>query len=173
MMTTAVVSEPNPFSLVRDAQESVPVNVDALARQMGLRVRRSPMVDSIAGMLVRESDGWTVTVNADHTESRQRFTIAHEIGHFVLHRDRLGNGTNDSTRYVVTADTAHYNDSIGPREERDANQFATAVLMPEARIVDVCQTFRSNDPEPVARLFRVSPHAMRTRMAYMRERGRL
>lgn len=173
MMATPAVSERNPYSLVQEAQESVPVNVNALARQLRLRVRSVPLAESIAGMLTREADGWTVTVNAAHAESRQRFTIAHEIGHFVLHRDRLGTGTNDSTSYVVTADAEPYNDAIGPEAERDANQFATAVLMPEARIVDVCRTFRCNDPEPVARMFRVSPHAMRVRMAYLRERGRL
>jgi Zn-dependent peptidase ImmA (M78 family) len=173
MMATPIVAESNPFSLVEEAQQSVPVNVEALARQFGLRVKRLPMAESIAGVLSRETDGWTLTVNAEHTDSRQRFTIAHEIGHFVLHRDRLGDGTNDSTDYAVTSDAAHYNDAIGPGAERDANQFATAVLMPEARILDVCETFRCNDPEPIARLFRVSPHAMRTRMAYLRERGRL
>ena len=172
-MATTVVSSRNPFSLVQEAQQSIPVNVDALARQFDLRVRRHPMADNLAGMLTWSENGWTVTVNSNHAESRQRFTLAHEIGHFLLHRDRLERGTNDTNGYTVTAEADGYNDRIDAHAEQEANQFATALLMPEERVADVCRAFRCNDAEPVARLFKVSAHAMTVRMAYLRERGRL
>ncbi len=172
-MPTPVVSPRNPFSLVQEAQQSVPVNVAALARQFGIALSWHPMHDDIAGTLAHDREGWCITVNAAHEESRQRFTIAHEIGHFVLHRNRLGRGTNDSRRYAVTAEAPYYNDRIDTAAETEANRFATALLMPEDRVVDVCRIFRCNEPEPVARLFQVSPHAMTVRMAHLRQRGRL
>jgi hypothetical protein len=62
-------------------------------------------------------------VNADDILQRRRFTAAHELGHAVLHRDRMG-------RYVADA-TVSEADGGASEMEREANRFAAELLMPE------------------------------------------
>ena len=62
----------------------------------------------------------TIVVNDDHPLTRQRFTIAHELGHLTL-------GHLEKTDQKNRAEFLPYN----PDEERDANYFAAEVLMPE------------------------------------------
>jgi len=51
------------------------------------RVKFDALPDGVSGVLLRRDDLALVAVNAAHPELRQRFTIAHEIGHFMLHKD--------------------------------------------------------------------------------------
>src|ERR1041384_7945755 len=66
----------------------VPVAVERVAAGLGLQVERADL-DDVSGLLVIEDDKGMIGVNASHPQVRQRFTIAHEVGHYVLHRDQL------------------------------------------------------------------------------------
>src|SRR3982751_5267968 len=63
-----------------------PVPLDLVLLHLGLAVQELPMDDDVSGLLAIDTDGGTIAYNALHPRVRQRFTIAHEIGHFVLHR---------------------------------------------------------------------------------------
>jgi Zn-dependent peptidase ImmA (M78 family) len=79
---------PDLRELVLLRQGSAPVKVVGLAHDLGLRVFREDLRSGISGKLYRDSDsnsGWSISANSNEPETRQRFTIAHEIGHFVLH----------------------------------------------------------------------------------------
>lgn len=67
--------------------------------------------------------GWAfVCENDRNILPRRRFTAAHELGHFVLHRDRMGR---------FRADVKVYDDADdGDELEREANRFAAELLMP-------------------------------------------
>lgn len=102
--------------LIGQVQLSVPVDPWEAARAVGLRVEELPL-ESADGFLRRPPGcGWYVIVSSLLPRHRQRFTLAHEIGHWVLHRD-------DHTYF------AHRPGSRG-RYEREANQFAAELLMP-------------------------------------------
>ena len=66
-----------------------------------------------------------IGVNEDHHSNRQRFSIAHEIAHFVLHH---------GDTYIDKGYRVHFRDlesgSGTKREEMEANAFAAALLMP-------------------------------------------
>lgn len=112
---------------------SPPVDVEAIARRLGLDVRRNPNSrDDLSGFLLRQTgrDGGIIGVNDSHAPNRQRFTIAHEIGHHLLHpADEL---YVDQTGRGLTIQARDQQSSEGTNpQEIEANLFAAALLMPE------------------------------------------
>jgi Zn-dependent peptidase ImmA (M78 family) len=104
-----------------------PVPVSALAEALGLDVRYAPTTDDVSGALIREGHSAVIAVNSAQHENRQRFTIAHEIGHFVLHKRTQRHFDEDfriDFRNSVSSEATQ-------RTEIEANAFAAALLMPE------------------------------------------
>jgi Zn-dependent peptidase ImmA (M78 family) len=103
------------------------VNVKAVAAHLGLVVTLDDLGDDCSGVLVRSANGAVIGVNKDHHENRQRFTIAHEIAHFCLHTGKL---------YVDKGYWINFRNADSgsgtKEEERQANAFAAALLMPAA-----------------------------------------
>ena len=99
----------------------VPIPVEGIAEMLGLKIEAAPisMEGDQAGQL--SSRERKVLVNSSHPRQRQRFTVAHEIGHFVLH------STNETSFCRVRA--------LG-REEREADYFAARFLMPTEAVLD-------------------------------------
>ena len=102
-----------------------PIDVEGLARQLGLRVVRQPLGE-MSGKIERVMDGgipaYVVTLNDEHPKVRQRFTLAHEIAHFVKHRHKLEQGG--------ISDNALYRSLLPELMEVEANQYAAQLLMP-------------------------------------------
>jgi hypothetical protein len=73
--------------------------------------------------------GWAFVSAADPV-SRRRFTAAHELGHFVLHRATMGWFRADTDETLHEADG-----DVADRMEREANRFAAEILMP----AEVCR----------------------------------
>lgn len=119
------------FGKVNDAKKTWPIDVDGLANSLGVKVQYVPMSDEISGALVEEEGGvYVIILNANHPRTRQRFTLAHELGHFIHHRPLVGEGVNDSKAYRTTAKARHFNPRVQPKHETEANQFAVSLLMP-------------------------------------------
>jgi len=97
----------------------------ALCRDLGLRIREVP-AKGFDGALIRSKAGQKgiVAVKASIREaSRKRFTIAHEIGHFIIpHHRNLGNVCEE--RKIESFDR-NLN-----RPEIEANEFAAELLLP-------------------------------------------
>lgn len=103
-----------------------PVDVQQLARLCGIAVAFDDLgSDDVSGMLYRRAPASVMVVNMHHTYHRQRFTIAHEIGHAELH---------DSDTYLDGLATLRFRDGKSATgtdaEEREANRYAAALLMP-------------------------------------------
>lgn len=62
-----------------------PIPVEALAQHVGAEVRYRRFDNDVSGVLLREGDSKFIGVNVEHPKTRKRFTIAHEIGHLLLH----------------------------------------------------------------------------------------
>src|SRR3954470_14000587 len=65
-------------------QAGPPVRVETLARRLKVDVRSGDLGE-ISGLLVRSGDSAIIGTNSTQSRVRQRFTIAHELGHFLLH----------------------------------------------------------------------------------------
>lgn len=151
------------WEILNKARESVPVPVKTLPSMLGIKLHSAFLVPGISGMLEKSGDTFLLTVNATDTDTRQRFTLAHEIGHYMLHRHLVGDGLDDDRAYRSTEVGKYHNTLIGPKEEREANKFAANLLMPREAI----NRERAKDGMTVpqmARLFGVSEHAMSIRM---------
>ena len=64
-----------------------PVPVEKIAAALGAKIKYAPYEGEIAGMLARGNGEVVIGVNSLHHPNRQRFTIAHELGHLLLHNE--------------------------------------------------------------------------------------
>ncbi|MEO0625256.1 MAG: ImmA/IrrE family metallo-endopeptidase [Pseudomonadota bacterium] len=148
---------------ISEAQRLAPVDVIRLAEDLGVRVNETFLDGEISGELVRNSNGgFEINVNASHAPTRQRFTVAHELGHFLQHRDLIGDGLDDDRAYRSTQSGRYFNTRIGPRQETQANQFAASLLMP-SHLIERLRNEGLDRREMAARLG-VSEHAMAIRL---------
>ncbi|HMB57999.1 MAG TPA: ImmA/IrrE family metallo-endopeptidase [Arenimonas sp.] len=131
-----------------------PLDIDRVAAFLDIQVVREPMGDDMSGFLERRNGRWVAGVNAYHHKVRQRFSLAHEIAHFVLHRDQQGE-FKDRT-------FARRNDNPAPME-READQFAAELLMPTSSVVSSVRN-GSRGLNDLANEFNVSSLAMRFRL---------
>lgn len=142
-----------------------PVNVWRVARRTGVRIERADLGEDSSGVLVRRGRAAVIGVNYSHHPNRQRFTVAHELGHFVLH-----DGAKYVDRSMTTLQFRNAQSSTGTEiEEREANQFAAALLMPAewVRREFKKHPFDLGDDEALTGLckrFRVSSQAMSFRL---------
>lgn len=137
----------------------VPVDVFALTAELGLGPIFEPLNDEISGMIRRRADGaYEVVVNANHHLNRKRFTAAHEIGHYIFHRDRLDGGTSDTLAYRIDG-LVYPNPNIGAEQERQANNFASNLLIPDQKL-HAAQMAGVSDEVELAKIFQVSRAAM-------------
>ena len=108
----------------------------------------SPFRIGISGKIEREpNDRFVVTVNRNHPETRRRFTVAHEIAHFVLHRDLIGDG--------IVNDGLYRSETLSDATERQANRYAADILMPWWHVTAFYREGRTSTAD-MARIFHVS-----------------
>ena len=140
--------------------ERLPVPVEKIAdSRFGLLVRRVHEVAAtglgLSGMLL--PDAREILIRADDDPVRRRFTIAHELGHWCLHRHH---GEPVFARASL---------SSGSDEEHAADAFAAALLVPDGRLLE--ESRRDPDPVRLGRRFGVSPWTIRRRLALLRAGG--
>jgi Zn-dependent peptidase ImmA (M78 family) len=155
-------ARPNEAAIVERYMREVPVKVGELAKELGVDVIRSPLPPKISGLIQPSTTAparFEIRVNKYEPPERQRFTVAHELAHFLLHRDDIGTGVVDSIMY---------RSSLTSRKEVEANKLAADIVMPTST---VSQEFKRlggmRTPETVdelAGIFRVSVPAMKVRL---------
>jgi len=103
-----------------------PVNPRDVAHKLGVQVFDWDFPDEISGIYVSNGLTACIGVNDHHPHKRQRFTIAHELGHLVYAEDQdlFVDFTNAEFATQVT-------ESKQQEKETRANQFAADLLMPK------------------------------------------
>lgn len=105
------------------SQEKGPVKLSQIAQSLAVEVKSATLKPGISGEIRKKDDGsYRIRVNRHDPKKRQRFTVAHELAHFLLHRDKIGDGIEDDKLYRSTL-----SDSI----EHEANRLAADILMPK------------------------------------------
>lgn len=150
--------------LARAGVNTIPVPVEQVAAQLGIRIELADLGEDCSAVLVRNGNRAVIGVNREHHSNRQRFSIAHEIAHFWLH---------DGDTYIDKGYRVHFRDlesgSGTKQEEMEANAFAAALLMPAKWVRDAFkqQPFEltgDDSLELLATEFRVSTEAMTYRL---------
>lgn len=148
---------------IAKAQAQAPVHIEGLARDLGVPVNREFLDDGISGELVKTGDDtYEINVNVLDPLTRQRFTIAHELGHYIYHRSLIGDGVDDDRAYRSTQAGRYHNTRIGPRQETEANRFAATVLMPD-HLLDELESLGYTTEEKAMKL-QVSKQALCIRL---------
>lgn len=147
---------------IKRHQHVAPVDVQAIAKEFGIAVYQSPDLGGghLSGKLFRDKkhggeSGWSIVVRAGDSFARRRFTVAHEISHFVLHKDRIRDG--------VLTDDEFYRSGLSSIEETQANRMAADILMPYA-LIDDCMTKGIKTLGGIAGKLQVSQAALRIRL---------
>lgn len=143
------------------------VPVEQIAKDRGLPVVYDDLGSEVSGVLYRRNGTEFIIVNQQHHEHRRRFTIAHELGHADLHETKT---------YLDGSASLRFRDGLSATgtdtEEREANRFAAALLVPAAwarvRFIELV-----TGPDPLiegaaitrlSHVFNVSEQAMRLRL---------
>lgn len=156
-------------ALLRNAGITSPrVDVDRLARDRGATIVMEPLDPEVSGVLYRLPDRIVIAVNQAHAHTRQRFTVAHELGHLILHQGRPLIVDHVVRAKVSLRDTR--SSLATDREEIEANRFAANLLMPAEFIHTAVKNELRSELDEVktisilANMFVVSPLAMELRL---------
>lgn len=117
--------------LLRDSKvRQPPVDLRHIANHCGLKYEEVDYFpDDVDALIVSAEDGPVAVVNKNQSNNRRRFSLAHELGHFVLHRDGSVLETAISIDSPPTGDSGDERSSVA---EREANLFAGELLVPVA-----------------------------------------
>jgi Zn-dependent peptidase ImmA (M78 family) len=142
-----------------------PVPVEDIIRTRGITIQRSASLGDVSGLVLRKGKETVIGVNKKDVSTRQRFTLAHELAHALLHHGEEVR-FDKAFRVNLRSETS----GLGvDAEEIEANFFAACLLMPlrfleadpEAALIDV------EDAQAVRKLadrYGVSAHAMSIRL---------
>ncbi len=141
-----------------------PVNVTEIIKEIGISINMDADLDpEISGELERKADGrFVISANAADGDARKRFTVAHELGHYMLHAHLIGEGVDDSKAYRSDPAGNFHNQLIKRRHETEANRFAAQLLMPKKMVVRRATSGKS--VQELAGHFEVSVAAMKIRL---------
>jgi hypothetical protein len=151
-----------PGQIIQRHQQKPPVDVIAIARDLGVNVwEMHNLPDGISGKIFKDAlnggtSGYSIGVKASEGYRRKRFTVAHEIAHFILHRDKIGQELSDDEMY---------RGGLSTEDEVRANQLAADILMP-ASLIRRLRAEGHSDSE-LADLLQVSEAAIRVRISYL------
>jgi len=150
----------------------VPIRVDKVARSLNLTMEAAPLGDRISGLLVLEDDRGAIGYNSAHSRARQRFTISHEIAHFLLRAKKGGKAElfiDSHVRFRPDESVSASSD----RKEVEANQLGAALLMPKGLVQEEIRRhdLDLDDEEAIrslAKEFNVSEPALAHRLVNLR-----
>ncbi len=148
-----------------------PVPVETLALALGAEVRQEPAEDDLSGFIYRDRKrrSAVIGVNSLHHSNRQRFTVAHELGHFLLHE---GDALHVDRRFLVNLRDTKSSEGTD-LEEKEANLFAAELLMPRQFLerdvaeIGVVDLEEEDVIRELAEKYEVSTQAMTFRLNYL------
>jgi len=145
-----------------------PVKLGQIAREFGVAIRVSSMRTGVSGQIMNDGGQYVIRVNRNEARERQRFTIGHELAHFLLHRSVIDSSPDGITDNVL------YRSGAPEQIEFEANRLAADLVMPMALIEQKLQddyggVVTEATIESLAASFQVSKAAMEIRLSTFAE----
>lgn len=173
MFTKEVIN--NVADLVRSSLElECPYSPEAAVGKLGGRIDQNIDDMAIEAYIRKEGeDSFVINLNKRKPFLRERFTIAHELGHLFLHMGFLINKDLWQKQTQDFQDSAYYRYRMSgnySQEESEANEFAAALLMPRDEFRKQIYTNLTDnriDIRAIANYFKVSPSAVLTRAKWL------
>jgi len=147
-----------------------PIDVEGIIRSIGnIRIDIRSLEDDVAGFLIRKRGSKTavIGINSNQARTRARFTLAHELGHYLLH---LKDDLHVDQKFTVKLRSSVSSQGVD-FEEMEANLFAAELLMPHElleREIAGADPFDFDEHdfiESLGKKFRVSGQAMSIRLS--------
>jgi Zn-dependent peptidase ImmA (M78 family) len=110
---------------------SPPIPIKDIVRKESVELLSYDLGENVSGILVIENGKGTIGYSPNNSRMRQRFTIAHELGHYILHRQARNEVFVDKDFIVKYRSEKKYSQAE-IRQEQEANAFAAFLLMPKA-----------------------------------------
>lgn len=154
--------EPNLRRVIDEYLSEYPVKLGALAERLGVKVLLSTLPRGTSGQIGQENGVFVIRINRHEVKQRQRFTLAHELAHYLLHRDRIIAEGGWSENVLLRAPNQ-------PIEiEYQANRLASDLVIPshllEKATADYTGPMTSEVIDDLARRFGVSTAAMEIKL---------
>lgn len=142
---------------------NIPVSLENVCNKLGILLKSENLLDNVSGLFVIKDNLSHIVYNSSESVERQRFTIAHEIGHFVLHKDKIL--FIDKNEGVLYRNSESSSGEV--LKEREANSFAAALLMPKSIIQHELSIMPANRDVigHLSERFEVSSQAMSFRLS--------
>lgn len=144
-----------------------PVPIDKIAKSKGVQIIRHPIdIEDVSGFLYRDKDKAVIITNSEHSDVRQRFTISHELGHFLLHE---GHPVHVDRKFSVKMRNDLSSKGVDTYEI-EANNFAAELLMPKEMLkedllaIEDINLFEGDAIQKLAKKYKVSPQALTIRL---------
>lgn len=155
----------NELDVVSRYTASAPVDLRAIFEELGVGYREQPIPTGESGWIERDGDYFTVVVNSSDSEQRRRFTGAHELAHYLMHRDLMDDGSrmNRHTDRLYDKSDGGEAGLFNPRHEVQANKMAARIIMP-AKLIRQKHAEGMSVSE-IAKAFKVSRPAMEIRLS--------
>lgn len=135
-----------------------PVDINRIAGILGFTILPFPFSDKRRGVILIEGNMKTIGVNKNHSTALQRFTVAHELGHYL-------NGHQHYEKTFVDDESRFYDPYF--QQEKDADAFAAELLMPKDFLVkDLAEI--GLDIDELAKRYQVSEQALWIRLTSLR-----
>lgn len=140
-----------------------PIDINKCAQHLKVEVNPLELDENVSGFFVIKENKAHIGYNKNDNDKRTRFTIAHELGHFVLHAKQI-------PLFIDKYETKLYRDFSSTTGEsimeREANAFAAALLMPRKLILKELEedNNKSNIIKRLSQKFNVSIQAMGIRL---------
>jgi Zn-dependent peptidase ImmA (M78 family) len=128
-----------------------PIRIGKLAQEYGINLHEGDFPKGVSGQIYKENENYRIDVNKNDSFKRRRFTAAHELAHFFLHEDQIGDGI---------VDNAMYRSVLSNSTEVEANKLAADILMPMSKINEL----NGKSIGYLANYFEVSEQAMKVRL---------
>lgn len=151
---------------------SLPIPVEEVAKKAGINVFPFDLGAEVSGVLHITNGVANIGYNPLESKVRQRYTLAHEIGHFILHYAK-NKVFVDNENYYQFKMFRSAKPNLTPADykvEQEANAFAAALLMPQTLLQRELQAYNGFDLSDssmlteLAKKFEVSTQAMSYRI---------
>jgi len=138
-----------------------PVKLGAIAKSLGVKVLLSTLPRGTSGQIGQENGDFVIRINRHEAKHRQRFTLAHELAHYLLHRDKIVADGGWSENVLLRSGQP-------ASVEYEANRLASDLVIPSAQLADATMDYSgpmtSEVIEDLARRFGVSTAAMEIKL---------
>ena len=150
------------LKIIKSLQENVMcVPIVKLCKEFGINVYMTNTETGISGAIIEKDNIYTIYVNMYEPRTRQRFTVAHELSHFLLHKDKIQGNLTDMVSTINTK--IMYRSRLSNGIEAEANQLASEILMPNT-LIDKYLENGVNTYKELADRLEVSESALRKRL---------